>query len=397
MANYYTPYDPVFYAQEGLMVLENALGMAARVHRGYDSERKSANVGSTIQIRKPGTFTTQAGGTGTAADVAPNYITISVDNWREVKFALTDQELAYTSDKIIQEHISPAVYSLANYIEGQLTALYAKVPWSYNMAATQTEADIVGARKILRDNAGSLMDTDPVHFAIDSTLEAAFLNRAVFHSASTAGESDSKMALLRGHLGTRFGVEHFVQQTLSYHTSGTVVSGSNDVAGTLAATAAIRATSISVTGLTGVETLVSGDSFVLAGNTQRYVVTASATVADQAVTLSVYPALVQAYNSGTVITFETANAGAPNYADKYYYNIMFHRNAFAFATAPLPMIGDGAGARMAVITDPRTGLSLRSRVAYTDSTATVNVTLDVLFGTKCLDPNLAVICRRDYA
>lgn len=393
MANYTTPYDPVFYAQEALMVLENALGMAARVHRGYDAERKSANVGSTIQIRKPGSFSTQAGGTGTAADVAPNYITISVNNWREVKFALTDQELAYTSEKIIQEHISPAVYALANYIETQLTGLYKYVPWSYSMAATQTEADIVGARKILRDNAGSLMDTDPVHFAIDSTLEAAFLNRAVFHSAATAGEQENKMALLRGHLGTRFGVEHFVQQTLSSHTSGTVISGSNDVLGALAATAAIRATSISVNGLTGVETIVAGDSFVLAGNTQRYVATATATVADQATTISCYPALVQQYSSGIVITFEKDNASV--HAGSYYYNLMFHRNAFAFATAPLPMIGDGAGARMAVITDPRTGLSLRSRVAYTDSTATVNVTLDVLFGVKCLDPNLAVVCRRN--
>jgi hypothetical protein len=393
MANYTTPYDPVFYAQEALMVLENALGMAARVHRGYDQERKSANVGSTIQIRKPGTFSTQAGGTGTAADIAPNYITISVDDWREVKFALTDKELAYTGEKIIQEHISPAVYALANYIEDKITDLYAYVPWSYNLAATQTEADIVGARKILRDNAGSLMDTDTVHFAIDSTLEAAFLNRAVFHAASTAGEADSKMALMRGHLGTRFGVEHFVQQTLSSHTSGTVVSGSNDLAGALSATAAIRATSITVTGLTGTETILAGDSFVLAGNTQRYVATATTTLSSGAGTINLYPALVQAYNSGTVITFETI--GASNYADSYYYNIMFHRNAFAFATAPLPMIGDGAGARMAVITDPRTGLSLRSRVAYVDSSATVNVTLDVLFGVKCLDPNLAVICRRN--
>jgi hypothetical protein len=363
------------------------------VHRGYDAERKSANVGSTIQIRKPGTFSTQAGGTGTAADVAPTYINLSVNNWREVKFALTDQELAYTSAKIIEEHVSPAVYSLANYIETQITGLYTKVPWSYNMSATPTEADIVGARKILRDNAGSLMDQDYVHFAIDSTLEAAFLNRAVFHAANISGPENT-MSLMRGHLGTRFGVEHFVQQTLTNFTSGTVVSASSDAVGTLSATAAIRATTISVTALTGTQTLVDGDSFVIAGNTQRYVVAANASLTSGAnAAVTCYPGMVQQYSSGAVITFEEANAS--NFADRYFANIMFHKNAFAFATAPLPMIGDGAGARMAVITDPRTGLSLRSRVAYTDSSATVNVTLDVLFGVKCLDPNLAVICRRN--
>ena len=29
-------YDPLFYAQEALIQLEKALGLAGRVHRGYD-------------------------------------------------------------------------------------------------------------------------------------------------------------------------------------------------------------------------------------------------------------------------------------------------------------------------------------------------------------------------
>ena len=43
-------YDPLFYAQEALIQLEKALGMAARVHRGYDKEPQSK--GSIIKIRK---------------------------------------------------------------------------------------------------------------------------------------------------------------------------------------------------------------------------------------------------------------------------------------------------------------------------------------------------------
>jgi len=43
MANYIDPYDPIYYAQEGLQLLENALGMATRVHRGFNEERKSFN------------------------------------------------------------------------------------------------------------------------------------------------------------------------------------------------------------------------------------------------------------------------------------------------------------------------------------------------------------------
>ena len=104
---------------------------------------------------------------------------------------------------------------------------------------------------------------------------------------------------------------------------------------------------------------------------------------------------MQAYDDASVITFE--DASTTNFADRYYSNIMFHRNAFAIALAPLPEIGNEAGARMSTIVDPRTKLSMRARVAYDDTNAKVLVTLDVLFGVKTIEPNLAVIARRDYA
>jgi len=396
MANFIDPYNPTFYAQEALIVLENALGMAGRVHRGYDSERKSANLGDTIQISKPGTFSTQAGGTGTASDLNPTKLDLTVDTWREVKFAIDDDDLAFTGERIIQDHISPAVYAIANYIETQLTAEYLNVPWSYDIGSTPDSGDIVDCRKVLRDNAGSLVDSDVVHFAIDSTLEGAFLNLSLFHAANVAGEADSQASRRRGSLGTRFGIEHFVQQTLTNHTSGTVVSAENDVIGALSADGDERDTTIALDSLNGTETLAAGDSFIIAGNTQRYVVTAATTLATGANTsVPIYPALITDYTSGDAVTFETISSSV--WADRYFANIMFHKNAFAIALAPLPKVGDGAGARMDVITDPRTGLSIRSRVAYDDDNAKVKVTLDVLFGIKTLDPNLAVVARRNYA
>jgi len=393
MANFTDPYNPIFYAQEALLILEDALGMTQRIHRGYDKERKSANKGDTIQIYKPGTFSTQAGGTGTAMDLNPTYIQMTLDSWREVKFGLTDQELAYTTDKIISDHISPAVYAIAHYIESQLTGLYKFVPWSYDVDTTPTAQDIIDARKILRDNCGNLVDTDLIHFAVDSWLEAKFLGLDLFHSAAVA-DTDSRVSRMKGHLGVRFGVEHFVQQTLSSHTSGTVVSAETDVLGALAAAGSERDTTINVDDFSLVETFVAGDSIVIAGNTQRYSITDDITLSAGAhAAVPIYPALVQDYVIDSVVSAETISAA--NFADEYNYSLMFHRNAFAFAMAPLPNIGDGAGARMSVVTDPRTGLSIRSRVAYDDANAKVLVTLDVLFGVKCLDPNLALVFRRN--
>lgn len=387
-------YQPVFYAQEALMHLSKSLGMATRVHRGYDAERQSANLGQSISIRKPSSFTTQAGGLGAAADLAAESVEITLSNWREVKFAVTDKELAQGGEALVNDHIAPAAYALAAYVDEQLTALAAKTPWSYDCAATATEEDILGARKILRNNAGALVDMGNVHCAVDAELEAAFLARDVFHSASLAGDEVND-ALMKGTLGTRFGIEHFVNQTLPAHEAGTVVSSGADVVGSLAADAAKGATSLSIQDLSGAETLKAGDSFTLAGNSQRYVVDGDVVLtagANSAV--PVYPPLTQDHAAGDVLTFEDGSS-AGVHADSYYSNLLFHKNAFALAFAPLPMIGGNAGANMTVVTDPKTGISLRSRLAYVDSSATVNVTLDVLFGVAVLDPNLAVVLRRD--
>jgi len=395
MSNNTDAYKPIFYAQEALIVLENALGMAKRVHRGYDNERKSFRKGDTIQIRQPGTFSTTVGGTSTAQDVTPKYIQITVDQWKQVRFGLTDQELAYTTEQIISEHISPAVYALASDIETSLTALRKYVPWYYACASSTNPAasDIINARKILRDNAGAIMETSDVSLALDSYLEAKFLNLGIFHQAQIVGQQAAQQeAAMRGHLGTRFGVEHFVQQTHAAHTAGTVAV--SDTAGTLSTAGAIGDSSIACSFTVATNrTLLAGDTLIIAGGTQRYVVTADTTsVAGVFATLPIWPKLTQAYSASAVVTIETLTS---NNADAYNPSLMFHKNAFGFATAPLPEIGEGAGAKMAVVTDPRTGLSIRSRLGYDDGKATVNVTLDILYGVKCLDPNLAVVVRRD--
>jgi hypothetical protein len=394
MANTITAYDPIFYAAEALPLFKNALGMARRVHLGYDDERKSFNRGSDIQIRKPSTLSTQAGATGTVGDITTEYLTIDLDQWREVKFGLTDKELAYTGDRIIAEHIAPAAYALANYVETKLTGLYASVPWSVDHDTSPDDADILGARKILRDNIGAHLHEN-IHFGVDSWMEGKLLALDIFSNASKVDQMNAEMANMRGHLGVRYGIEHFVQQTLTSHTSGTIISAETDVAGALVGAHTQGATTISVDGLSLVETAVAGDSFVIAGNSQRYVVTATATLTDGANTaVPIYPALVQDYANDTVVTFPTI--GASNFADAYDISgIMFHRNAFALAVAPLPEIGDGAGARMSVVTDPDTGISLRSRLAYDDTNAKVVVTLDILFGYKCINPNWAVVVRRN--
>lgn len=381
MANTLAAYDPIFYAQEALIQLEKALGLAGRVYRGY--EKAPSEPGKTISIRKPSTFTAQSA-PGSDMDITADEITVLLDQWQEVKFALTDQELAWTGERIVQEHIRPAAYALADKIDQDLAGLYAYIPW-YNdeVGGGADIKDIVDTRTVLFNNAVPLDDPGMVHMMVDGSKEAEFLTLNIFHDAATAGGA-ATAPLMRGSLGTRFGMEIFANQNTPSHTKGTASTGT--LAVDEASNLAQGATSVSLDAGSVTGTLVAGDSFVIAGNSQRYVVTGGPyTAATNAfANVSFYPAAVQEYADDAVVTVELASHTA---------NLAFHRNCIALATAPLSEMGNNVGARMASIADPITNLSLRSRIWYDGDTSKVKVGLDILYGFRVLDANLGTRMR----
>jgi hypothetical protein len=106
MSNELSVYDPLFYSQEAIIQLHKNLGMAARVHRGYDKAPQQK--GSVISISRPSTFTALAAPQSAQA-INAGEVQITLDQWYEVKFKLTDKELTYTTEKIITDHIVAGV------------------------------------------------------------------------------------------------------------------------------------------------------------------------------------------------------------------------------------------------------------------------------------------------
>ena len=63
--------------------------------------------------------------------------------------------------------------------------------------------------------------------------------------------------------------------------------------------------------------------------------------------------------------------------------------------APLSEIGEQLGnPRVATVYQPKSKLAMRSRIWYAPDTSAVKVALDVLYGVKCLDPNMACLLRK---
>ncbi len=378
MSNTLSVYDPLFYANEALIQLEKALGMAGRVHRGYDKAPQAK--GSVISIRKPSTFTV-ADAPATAQDITASEVQVTLDNWREVKFKLTDKELSATQEDIINEHIRPMAYALADDIDQKLCSLYKYVPWNVTVSSPAAVADLTAAWRTMFNNRVP-MDEVMLHMMLSGTVTEELMNLAAFSQWQGAGQQGIE-TMMRGGLGRKYGFGVFSNQNVQTHTAGV----SADATGTLNGNHAIKATTVSVAAITTAGTVKAGDSFVIAGNDQRYTFTADGTAASGTLAATaISPPLVQAYSSGDVVTIDLA-------ASSYEANLAFHRNAFCLAMAPLSDLGGQLGAKIATVADPKTSLALRSRLYYVGNSSEVHVALDVLFGFKTLDPNLAVRLR----
>jgi hypothetical protein len=375
MPNNLDIYDPLFYANEALIQLEKALGMAGRIYRDYDPSPQQK--GSTIKVRRPSVFTAQDA-PSTAQDILASHVDIVLDTWREVKFGLTDKELTFTKEDIIREHIRPAAYALADDIDSKLVLLHKDVPWFYDLAATTAVGDLTGPRKIMMDNKVPFADPEMMHYMVNPALEAGFLNLDIFHRADAAGDGGATQQ--RGTLGRKFGFEIFTNQNVATHTPGV----SADSTGALVGNHAAGSTTITFDGVTAAGTFKAGDTFVITGDSQRYAFAADATADGTGVVpaTAITPPLAVASLDNAVVTVRL---------DAHVANLVFHRNAFALAMAPLSTLGNQLGARIETISDPITNLSLRSRLFYEGNNSKVFVALDVLFGKKTLDGNLAVV------
>ncbi|KAA6230576.1 hypothetical protein EKD00_01860 [Chlorobium phaeovibrioides] len=375
MANTLNLYDPLFYAQEGLIQLENALGMSARVHRGYDKEPQEK--GSTIKISKPGTFLAKDAPSADQ-DLTPGDTEIRLDRWREVKFSVSDKELAYAGEKIITDHIRPAAYALSNDIDLSLNGLAKSVPWFYNAAATTEVKDLTRVHQVLFNNKVPMNDS-LLHLEVGGDLQAGFLE--LFANSSFAGASSQEVHK-SGHIGNRLGFEIFGNQNVGSHVKGTA-----SVA-TLAVNGAVQkgATSLNLDATAVNGTLVAGDSFSIAGDPQRYVVAATLTAAGNAFSgVQVFPPLAQDAPDNAVVKMDLTN---------HVENLAFHRNAFALGMAPLSELGNEFGAKVASVVNEKNGLAIRSRMWYDGDNSRVKIALDVLYGIKCLDANLACKLRK---
>lgn len=392
MSNVLAAYNPIFYANEALTALHNALGMARGVYRGLDDTNTGREKGDTITIRVPGAFTAQDA-PSSAQDIGASNVSMVLNIWKEVKFALTDKELAFTQQQIIKEHVLPATYAIANKIDQLLFAEYVNVPWSSTWTNTALVADITtGFRKKMFLNKVNFDDPSKLHAMLDGATEGDLLALQAFSQYQGAGPQGVDTQV-RGYLGQRYGFNFMASQNIPNVTSTTIA----DLAGAFNNGAGYAAgiTTGNVDGMTVSVTIPAGSIMVVTGHTQQYVLTADLVLdGGGAGTATWYGTpfvkgggLEAAVLDNAVVTFQLA-AGSGGTKD---IGMAFHEGAIALGVAKLPDFMNGQGVMASTATDPDSNLSIRCRTWADGNNSKYYIAFDFLGGVKTLDGNKA--CR----
>lgn len=376
MANDWTQVIPQLLAQ-GLLALREQVRMPMLVNRGYES--MAGAKGSTIDIPIPSAITavavTPSNTAPASTDSTPTSVSLVMDQWFEAPFHLTDREMMEAMSGTIPMQASEAVKAIANTVDVSIMGNYTSVYGASGTAGTvpfddTTTNDGNQLRRILNTQ---LAPMDPRYVVMDPESEASALELRAFQDVSWNG---STAGILESQINRKLGFGWFMDQNVLSHTAGTLVGDAihgGAVNGALAVgdvTMAIDATSL-------VGTIVIGDVFTFAGDTQQYVATNTTTAAANAIAAVTFnPPIKTIVDDGTILTI----------VDDHTVNLGFHRDAFAFASRPLES-QNLPGSMVQSATDPVSGLTLRLEV--TREHKQTRFSYDMLWGSACPRPELA--------
>ena len=341
-------------------------------HRDFSNDY--GFLGDTIQVRKPVVLTASdfdASQGISPSDMTESTVAVKLDKLATVDAQASAIETAVNIDDLNRVFVEPAAVALAEKINADGLALYADVPTMVD-CSTKNMAALAAVRKQLNiqkvPTAGRVSVWDPEADAAFCQLEA------VLH----AEKSGSTEALREGSIGRVYGIEHYMAQGVKKHTNGAGLTAATAVKVNGAVTKGATSIAIDGTALTG--KLVKGDVIAI-GDYKYTVVEDTADAATNAIaTVKICPAAQANIADNADVTI----------SGSYTANLAFNPAAFAYVTRPL-YNPDGEG--VASYVTSYNGISLRVTKGYDQTYKKSVYSMDVLYGYKCVYPELAVRCN----
>jgi len=388
-----------------LLVLRSKCIMPRLVNSDYSSE--AAKKGTTIDVPIPVAVETmpvvplETHTDGDSVGITPGFVQVPLNNWVQNKpIHLTDKDMAEidVNENFLPMQLEEAIKGLASDVNQDILAEYLGIYGFVGTAATTPFGTDVGVssatqvRKVLNKQKCPLTDRRGV---LDYDAEANALDLSAF---SDAEKIMSAVVKMEGEIGRKFGIDWVADDDIPLHTAGTLGTGG---AVTITGTAGESTIQVNGEAANENETLLVGDVFTFADDTQTYVVKPgtegasgylAATGDNGGYTVPSTPYdLTAVVIAPALKTSPTTKAFTPK--GTHRVNLVFHRDAFAFATRSLDDANSLAktlgGSQILSMQDAKTGLILRLEISRRHKLTCWE--FDILWGTKLVRPELA--CR----
>lgn len=357
-------------ARETMTALEANKVMSGLVHTDYKNEFKEKY--NTVTVTKPATFTAvefDGDLTGEYQDITQGSVDVTLDKIASVDMKITSEQMTLEIADFTKEITEPAMQAITQQIDANILSLYKDIPYYYGASGSTPDelADVSQVRKVLQENKAPMSDR---RLVVDSEAEAKF---GVLDAFISKDYVDSGVALQDAILGKKLNFAIYADQNVPTHTAGTFTAIATPLTdGAIAS----GATTLTLDGGSGTETLLVGDLIKIGAET--FTVTADKAASGGDISVTVYPAVNAAIDDGTAVVFPDKSAGA------HVANLAFHKNAFAFVSRPLmPAAGQDS------YTTNYNGIPIRVTMGYDFDTKSNIVSYDCLYGVKTLYPELA--------
>lgn len=386
--------------KEALDILTNNLVFVSKINRSwegeFDQEINGYKKGQTVNIRRPARFVSSVGSALATQDFTETNTSLTVGTQRHVNVTFTSQELTLNISEFAERILQPQMVQLANDIDYDALSMVNQVHNLVGTPGTTPNSFLSIGNAYARiqqeaaptDNLTCLLE--PIAgITMADALKGVFVGKV------------AEEALEKGFISSLANTDLYMAQGIRQHIVGAlggtpVVNGASQTGSSLVT----NGWTASVTGLLNV-----GDVITIAGVyavnpltrqttgvLRNFVVTAAVNSDGSGnATIPIYPAITISGALQTVTASPASSAaitiktGAASTA--YPQNVMFHKDAFAFASVPLEMPGGvDFSARQ-----KWKGISLRIVKQYTISNDSTPCRMDVLYGYNTVFPELA--CR----
>ena len=397
MANTLLTIDMI--TRKALEILENNLVLTRNVNRQYDDSYavEGAKIGTTLRIRLPDRALVTDGAALQVQDDNEQFTTLTVASQKHIGVNFTTAEMTMQLDDFAERVLKPRISQLAASIDADVANSFLNMYQAVGTPGTtpSTTAVLLAAQQKLNEAAAVM---SPRYVTVNPAANAALIEgmKGLFNPVSTISSQFKNGMFGEGILGFE---ELNMSQSIKQFTTG-----SRTGAHTITTTVSAQGTSsIAITG-TGTQTIKKGDVFTIGsvfavnpqtrestGSLQQFVCTEDVAATGGAyAAVKISPAIYTSSNAlATVDSFPQSGAAVTflgGASTQYPQNLVYHKDAIAFATADLllPQGVDMASRQV------HNGVSMRVVRQYDINNDRMPCRIDVLYGYSVIRPQMGV-------